>query len=93
MLELAHAANAIRERDQIIFDADHSVGHGQPAERVLDNLLMGFVLFPERRVFAPDAAHHIALFGFLDGCVDSIRILAERSVEALVDAGDERITF
>ncbi len=77
VLELALVADAVGEGDEVVFDADHRVGHGQPAERVLDDLLVRLVLFPERGVLAPDAAHHVALFGFLDRRTHRVSVLSQ----------------
>src|SRR2546421_392986 len=63
--EAAFVSYAVGEGDEVVFDADHLVGHCEPAQGVLDNLLMRLVRLPERRVLAPDAAHHVALLGLL----------------------------
>src|SRR6266851_3578726 len=67
MFELAQATSPIRKGNEIFFDADHHVRDGKPAKRVLNDLLMGRIVLPERGVLAPDASHHIALVGFFDG--------------------------
>jgi hypothetical protein len=86
VLELTHVADAIRELDEVVLDADHHVGHGQPAERVLDDLLVRFVRLPKRGVLVPDAAHHVAFVRFLDRPRDRLTILSQRCRQPLVDA-------
>ena len=78
VFELAHAANAIGKRNQIIFDADHLVRHGEPTERILDDFLMRRV-FPKGCVLAPDTANDIAFVSFLDRRADRIVIFSKRS--------------
>src|SRR5436853_3921425 len=78
VLESARAANAISESNEVVFDADHSIGHGQPTERVFDDLLMCLIFFPERCVLMPDAAHDIALLSFLDGSINCLLMLSQR---------------
>src|SRR5438552_10468469 len=78
MLELSQASRSIGKINEIVLDADHHIRHGQPTERVLDDLLMGRIVFPKRRVLAPNTAHHVALVSFLYRGAHCIAIFPQR---------------
>ena len=91
MFELTHVADTVRELDEIVLDTNHLVGYGKPAQGVLDNLLVSLVLLPEFCVLAPDAPHHVALVGLLDGSADSFGIATEGRGQPFVNAGQDRV--
>ena len=91
MFELTHVADAVGELDEIFLDADHLVRYGKPAQRILNNLLVRLVVLPKLRVLAPDAPHHVALVGFLDGGADSIAVTSQGRGQPFMNSGEDRV--
>src|SRR5262245_25452606 len=64
-------ADARAEGGKLVRRVMELIGHGHPAERVFDDLLVILLLFPKAGVFAADSASPLfalrALDGFLDG--------------------------
>jgi hypothetical protein len=86
-------AQAVGEGDEFVLDADHLVGHVEPAERVPDDLLVLFFGLPECGFLTPDAAHHVALFGFPDGRTHRVSVFSQRRAQPLVDAGEQGVAL
>src|SRR6267143_1851423 len=58
-------SNQIRKLNKFIGDCDHLIWRREPAQRVLNYLLIRVVCLPQRSILAPDALHYAIGLGFL----------------------------